>query len=402
MLDRRTFIAANLAATLAPTFAHAQAQTPGVTATEIKIGNTFAYSGPASSFATHAKTAAAYFKMVNDQGGVAGRKLNFISYDDGAAPPRAIEQVRRLVEQDQVAILFNTFGTAANSAIVRYVNEKKVPQLFVYSGADKFSDPKTYPWTLGWQPSYRVEGQIYAKYIRAEKPNAKIGMLFQNDDFGKDYLAGVKDVLGASADTMLKTASHELTDASIDSQLLQLHSAGIDVLISATSPKFVAMAIRKNAEQAKPPLHIITNIATSISSVMTPAGLDKGTGTISSAYLKDPNDPAWADDAGLRDWRAFMAKYYPEGDLKDINNLIGYCFAYTLVKVLQACGNDFSRENVMKHAASMNSVAVPGLLPGITLNTSPRDYRPIRQLQLARFDGKTWVRFGQVIKGADL
>lgn len=400
MLDRRAFIAGNLAASLVPTLA--RAQTPGVTDTEIKIGNSFAYSGPASSFATHAKTVAAYFKMVNEQGGIAGRKLNFISYDDGAAPPRAIEQVRKLVEQDEVAILFNTFGTAANSAVVRYVNEKKIPQLFVYSGADKFSDPKTYPWTLGWQPSYRVEGQIYAKYLRAEKPGAKIGILFQNDDFGKDYVAGVKDVLGASADTLLKTASHELTDASIDSQMLQLHAAGINVLISATGPKHVALAIRKNAEAANRPLHIITNVATSISSVLTPAGLDKSIGLVSSSYLKDPNDPAWADDAGMRDWRAFMAKYYPEGDTKDVNNLIGYCFAYTLVKVLQACGRDFSRENILKNATSMNGIAVPGLLPGITLNTSSKDYRPIRQLQLSRFDGKTWVRFGQVIKGADL
>ena len=322
MLDRRDFIAANAAALLMPQLA--RAQTPGVTATEIKIGNSFAYSGPASSFATHAKTVAAYFKMVNDQGGIGGRKLNFISYDDGASPPRAIEQVRKLVEQDEVAILFNTFGTAANSAVVRYVNEKKVPQLFVYSGADKFSDPKTYPWTLGWQPSYRTEGQIYAKYIRAEKPNAKIGILFQNDDFGKDYVAGVRDVLGASADTVLKTASHELTDASIDSQLLQLQSAGIDVLISATGPKHVALAIRKIAEATNRPMHIITNVSTSVASVLTPAGLDRSTGVISSSYLKDPNDPAWAEDAGMRDWRAFMAKHYPEGDLKDVNNLIGY------------------------------------------------------------------------------
>ena len=340
--------------------------------------------------------------MINEQGGVGGRKLTFLSYDDAASPPRAIEQIRKLVEQDEVAILFNTFGTAANSAIVRYVNEKKIPQLFIYSGADKFSDPKTYPWTLGWQPSYRTEGQIYAKYIRAEKPNAKIGILFQNDDFGKDYVAGVRDVLGASADTVLKTASHELTDASIDSQLLQLQSAGIDVLISATGPKHAALAIRKNAEAATRPLHIVTNVSTSVASVLTPAGLDRSVGLISSAYMKDPTDPAWADDAGMRDWRAFMAKNYPEGDLKDINNLFGYCFAFTLVKVLQACGKDFARDNVMRQATSINNLAVPGLLPGITVNTSGTNYRPIRQLQLSRFDGKTWVRFGQVIKGADL
>ncbi len=400
MIERREFIAASAVALLMPQLA--RAQTPGVTDTEIKIGNSFAYSGPASSFATHAKTAAAYFKMINDQGGIAGRKLNFISYDDAASPPRAIEQVRKLVEQDEVAVLFNTFGTAANSATVRYVNEKKIPQLFVYSGADKFSDPKTYPWTLGWQPSYRTEGQIYAKYIRAEKPNAKIGILFQNDDFGKDYVAGVRDVLGASADSMLKTAAHELTDASIDSQLLQLQSAGIDYLISATGPKHAALAIRKNAEAATRPLHIVTNVSTSVASVLTPAGLDRSVGLISSSYLKDPTDVVWADDAGMKEWRAFMAKHYPEGDLKDINNLIGYCFAFTLVKVLQACGRDFTRENILKQATNMNNVTVPGLLPGITLNTSSSNYRPIRQLQLTRFDGKSWVRFGQIIKGADL
>ncbi|MES2536281.1 MAG: ABC transporter substrate-binding protein [Pseudomonadota bacterium] len=398
MLDRRSFVLATMAGALVPIFA--RSQTPGVTASEIKIGNSFAYSGPASSYATHAKTAAAYFKMINEQGGIAGRKLNFLSYDDGAVPPRAIEQVRRLVEQDQVAILFNTFGTASNTAVARYINDKKIPQLFVYSGAHKFSDPKTYPWTLGWQPSYRVEGQIYAKYARAAKPGCKIGIIYQNDDFGKDYVAGVRDVLGA--DPLVKTVSHELSDASVDSQLLTLHAGGIDVLISATSPKFVAMTIRKLADLDKKPLHIISNVSTSVSSVMTPAGIEKGIGTVSSSYLKDPNDPVWADDQGLRDWRAFMTKYYPEGDLKDINNLIGYCFAFTLVKVLQACGNDFSRENIMKQATSMNNVSVPGLLPGIALNTSSTDYRPIRQLQMTRFDGKSWQRLGSIIKGADL
>ena len=398
MMERRKFLAVGASAVFAPQVV--RAQTPGITSTEIKIGQTFPYSGPASSFATVAKTEAAYFKMINDQGGIAGRKLNILSYDDGAAPPRAIEQVRRLVEQDQVALLFNTLGTAANSATVRYVNEKKVPQLFVYSGADKFSDPKTYPWTIGWQPSYRVEGQIYAKYARAEKPGARIGILFQNDDFGKDYVAGVKDVLGAS-DTTLKTASHELTDASIDSQLLALYSSGIDVLISATSPKFVALAIRKNSEMEKKPIHMISNVSTSIASVMVPVGLERGVGTVSSVFMKDPTDPAWADDAGMREWRAFMTKYYPEGDLKDINNVFGYCFAISLVTVLRACGNDLSRENMMKQATNINNLQLPGLLPGITLNTSPTNYRPIRQLQMSRFDGNTWQRFGSIIKGAD-
>ncbi len=399
MLDRRRLIAAGAAATLMPRFGWA-AETPGVSATEIKIGNTCAYSGPASSYGTNAKTEAAYFKMVNDRGGIAGRKLNFISYDDGASPPRAVEQVRKLIEQDEVALLFNTFSTAGNSATVRYVNQKKVPQLFIYSGADKFNDPKTNPWTMGWQPSYRTEGQIYAKYLKNEKPNAKLGILLQNDDFGKDYLAGVRDVIGASAP--LQTQTHEITDATIDTQLLTLQAAGVDTLISATSPKFVALAIRKIADMQWKPLHIITNVATSIAAVMQPAGIENGVGTISSGYIKDPNDPAWADDSELREWREFMAKYYPEGDLKDINNIIGWCFAQSLEKVLRACGDDFSRENILKQATSLKEVRIAGLLPGITLNTSATDYRPIRQLQMARFDGKSWARFGQIVTGSDL
>lgn len=399
MLYRRKFLAAGLATTLVPYVARAAA-TPGVTDTSIKIGNTHAYSGPASSYATNAKTEAAYFKMINQQGGVGGRQLDFISYDDGANPPRSVEQIRRLIEQDEVALLFNTFGTASNSATVRYVNQHKVPQLFVYSGADKFSDPKTYPWTIGWQPSYRVEAQIYAKYVRAEKPAGKIGVLYQNDDFGKDYLAGLKDVFGASAASLL-AVSHEFADPTIDSQLLSLRSAGVDVLISATSPKFVAMSIRKVADLDWKPLHIISNVSTSMAAVMVPAGLEHCIGVVSSAYLKDPNDPAWTDDPGMRDWHIFMTKYYPEGDQTDVNNLTGYCFAYTLTKVLQACGNDFSRENILKQATSLHQLAVPGLLPGITVNTSATDYRTIQQLQMARFDGKGWQRFGQIIKGAD-
>lgn len=400
MVDRRRFLAAGAAAGLLLPRSAAAAETPGVTATEIKVGNTHAYSGPASSYATNAKTEAAYFRMLNERGGIAGRKITFISYDDGASPPRAIEQVRKLVEQDEVALLFNTFGTAGNSATVRYVAGKKVPQLFVYSGADKFSDPKTYPWTMGWQPSYRTEGQIYAKYVKVERPNAKLGILHQNDDFGKDYLAGVRDVVGAT--TPLPTATHEITDATVDSQLLTLQAAGVDVLISATSPKFVALAIRKLVDMQWKPLHIITNVATSIAAVMQPAGLERGTGTISSAYIKDPNDPAWAEDSDLRVWREFMAKYYPDGDLKDINNMIGYCFAQSLEAVLRACGGDFSRDNIMKQATSLKGVRIAGLLPGITLNTSATDYRPIRQLQMARFDGKTWERFGPLITGSEI
>ena len=397
MFDRRGLITASVAAAVLPAAARA-ASMPGVTDTEIKIGNTQAYSGPASAYATNAKTEAAYFKMVNEQGGIAGRKLNFISYDDSASPPKAIEQVRRLIEQDEVAFLFNTFGTASNSATARYVNQQKVPQLFIYSGADKWRDYKTYPWTIGWQPSYRTEGQIYATYIKATKPGAKVGILYQNDDFGKDYAAGVKDVLGSSATVAL--ASHEFLDATIDSQVLALREAKVDVLISGTSPKFVAMTIRKIFDLEWKPLHIISNIATSIAAVMGPAGPERGIGIVSSAYVKDPNDPAWAGDAGLRDWRAFMAKHYPEGDLKDINNVYGFGFATTMVHVLKACNGDFSRANVMKQATSIDKFACPALLPGITVNTSPTDYRPIKQMQLIKFDGTSWQRFGDLIEGS--
>jgi branched-chain amino acid transport system substrate-binding protein len=391
MIDRRSLVMAGLA-TVLPNVAFSQ--TPGVTDKEIKIGSTCAHSGPASSFATNAHTQAAYFKMINEKGGIADRMLTFLSYDTGASPPRTLEETRRLVEQDGVALLFNLFGTAANSAVARYTNDRKVPHLFAYSGADKFSDPATYPWTMGWQPSYRVEGQVYAKYAKQERPNAKIGVLFQNDDFGKDYIAGMKDVLGH---TGLVLASHEMADPSIDSQILTLAGAGCDVIVSATSPKPVAQAIRKLAELPKKPLHIISNVSTSVASVLTPAGLDRSQGTISSSYLKDPNDPAWADDKGLAEWRAFLTKYYPTGDPKDVNNLIGYCFAVTLVKVLEACKGDFARENIMKQASSLSALEVGGLLPGITISTSASNYRPIRQLQMVRFDGTTWQRFGGII-----
>lgn len=392
MIDRRLFLLGAAAAVTLPRFAYSQ--TPGVTDKEIKIGSTCAYSGPASSFATNANTEAAYFKMINEKGGIAGRQLKFLSYDTGALPPRTLEEVRRLVEQDEVALLFNVFGTAANSAIARYTNEKKIPHLFAYTGADKFSDPKAFHWTMGWQPSYRTEGQIYAKYVKQQRPNAKVGVLYQNDDFGKDYIAGIKDVLG---DAPIVGASHEMMDPSIDSQILTLAGANCDVIISATSPKPVAQAIRKIAELPNKPLHIVSNVSTSVASVLTPAGLDRSTGVISSSYLKDPNDAVWKDDKGLAEWREFMTKYYPSGDQKDINNLIGYSFAGTLVRVLENCKGDFSRDNIMMQAASMKDIEVAGLLPGIKINTSAENYRAIRQMQMMRFDGTNWQRFGEII-----
>jgi branched-chain amino acid transport system substrate-binding protein len=376
------------------------AETPGVTATEIRIGNTMPYSGPASAYGTIGKAIAARFKMANDQGGFAGRKVNFISYDDGYSPPKTVEQVRRLIEEDKVAALFATLGTPTNSAIVRYVNQKKVPHLFLATGADKWGDYKLYPWTIGWQPSYVTESKVYAKYILAKKPDAKIGILYQNDDFGKDYLIGVRDVLKDRYDKMVTAVSYETTDATVESQLVSLQSAGKDVLITVATPKFAAQAIRKVASMNWKPMHILTGVSVSVGAVMVPAGPENGVGIISSAYVKDPTDPQWDNDAGMKEWRTFMAKYYPDGDLKDGGNVSGFGLTHTMLQVLKQCGNDFSRPNIMKQATNLHNLDNPVTLPGIKINSSPTDHRPIEQLQLMRWTGKTWSLFGDIISGA--
>ncbi len=376
------------------------ADTPGVTATEIKIGNTIAYSGPASAYGVIAKLEAAFFKMVNDQGGVAGRKINFISYDDGYTPPKTVEQVRRLVEEDQVALLFNTLGTASNTAIHRYANQKKVPHLFISTGADKWGDYEHFPWTMGFQPSYRTEAQIYAKYILKAKPNAKIGILYQNDDFGKDYPAGIKDVLGADYDKRVTALSYETTDATLDSQLSTLKSSGVDVLLVVAIPKFAAQAIRKVHDLDWHPMFVLTNVATSVASVMNPAGPENGVGIISSAYMKDPTDPTWKDDPGMKEWRDFMTKEMPGADLTDASYVFAYAVSKTMLQVLQQCNSDFSRENIMKQAANLRDLALPTLLPGIKANTSPTNFHPIKAMQLQKWDGKTWVLFGDVLQGS--
>jgi branched-chain amino acid transport system substrate-binding protein len=402
MLHRRTLLTTASAASLipaAPAIVRAQ-ETPGVTATEIRIGNTMPYSGPASAYGTIGKTISAMFKMANEAGGFAGRKVTFISYDDGYSPPKTVEQTRRLIEEDKVAALFADLGTPTNSAIVRYVNQKKVPHLFLATGADKWGDYQTDPWTIGWQPSYVTEAQVYAKYILAQKPAAKIGILYQNDDFGKDYLRGVRDVLKGNYDKQVTTASFEVTDATIDSQLVSLQSAGVDVLMTIATPKFAAQSIRKVGEMNWKPMHVLTGVSVSVGAVMIPAGPENGVGIVSSAYVKDPTDPRWANDAGMHEWRAFMAKYYPEGDLKDGGNVSGFALSHTMLHVLKQCGNDFSRENLMKQATNLHDVENPTLLPGIKLNTSPTNYHPIRQLQLMRWTGKTWDLFGDVIAGA--
>jgi branched-chain amino acid transport system substrate-binding protein len=384
-------------ATAVPAFAD---DMPGVTATEIKIGNTDAYSGPASAYGVIAKLETAFFKMVNDQGGVAGRKINFISLDDGYSPAKTVEQVRRLVEEDQVALLFNNLGTPCNSAIQKYVNQKQVPQLFISTGADKFADYQHFPWTIGFQPSYRTEAQIYSKYILATKPDAKIGILYQNDGFGKDYLAGVKDALGADFDKMVVTASYETTDPTIDSQITSLQAAGTNVLLVAATPKFAAQAIRKVHDLDWKPLFFMSYVSISVGAVIKPAGSENAVGMITAGFLKDPNDPTWKNDTGMSEWRDFMAKYMPGADMADVNLVFAYGISKAMLQVLNQCEGDFTRENIMKQAANLHDLELPTLLPGIKVNTSPTNYHPIRQMQLEKFDGTTWVRFGDLIAGA--
>jgi branched-chain amino acid transport system substrate-binding protein len=388
-------------ATMAACFSiSAMAADPGVTATELKIGNTMPYSGPVSSYSPIGKLETAYFNMLNEQGGVAGRKINFISLDDGYSPPKTVEQVRRLVEEDQVAFVFNTLGTPTNSAIVRYLNQKKVPHLFVATGAAKWGDEKQYPWTTGFQPDYRTEAQIYAKYILKEKPNAKIAVLYQNDDFGKDYLIGLKSVLGDRYAKMATEATYEPTDPTIDSQITTLQGSGADVLVVAAAPKFAAQAIRKVHDLNWKPMFIMTNVSISVGSVITPAGPENAIGLISTGYLKDPTDHQWDNDAGMKEWRAFMAKNMPGADLTDANYVYAYAAAKLMTQVLKQCNGNFSRANVMKQAESVHALELPTLLPGIKASTSHTDHRPIKAMQLEKWDGKTWVLFGDIIEAA--
>ena len=369
----------------------------GATDTEIKIGQTMPYSGPASAYGTIGKAEAAYFKKINDEGGINGRKINFISLDDGYSPPKTVEMARRLVEQDEVLFLFGTLGTPSNTAIQKYMNAKKTPQLFVATGASKWNDPKNFPWTMGWQPNYETEGAIYAKHILQTKPNAKIGVLFQNDDYGKDYLKGFKEGLGDKTKLIVAEVSYEVTDPTIDSQIVQLQSSGADVFFNITTPKFAAMAIRKAYDIGWKPVQYLNNVSLSVGSVLTPAGLDKSVGIISSNYGKDPTDPQWDNDPEMLAWRAFMKKYYPDGSLTDASNTYGYSAARTMVQVLKQAGDNLTRENIMKQAASLKNFDTGMGLPGIVINTSPTDFAPISAVQLMKFDGKSWVRFGDVI-----
>jgi branched-chain amino acid transport system substrate-binding protein len=401
MITRRTAVTAGLASAVAGRFSSARAaDTPGVTATEIKIGNTLPYSGPASSYSVIGRTEAAFFNMINEQGGVAGRKINFISLDDGYSPPKTVEDVRQLVEQDEVDFCFQNLGTPCNSAIATYMNQHKIPHLFVGSGASKWSDYKKYPWTMGWQPNYRTEAQIYMKYMKQTIKDPKLGILYQNDDFGKDYPTGVRDALGDDWDKIVvKSVSYETTDATIDSQISELQGSGANVLLVAAIPKFAAQSIRKVSDLSWKPTFFMTNVATSVGTVMQPAGPEKSIGMLSTQYLKDPTDPTWKDDAEMKVWREFMAKYNPSGDVTDAATVFAYGISLTMLRVLRQCGDDFSRANVMKQAESLHDVENPALLPGIKISTSPTDHRPIRAMQMVRWDGKTWIRFGNLIEG---
>jgi ABC-type branched-subunit amino acid transport system substrate-binding protein len=372
---------------------------PGATDTEIKVGNIMPYSGPASAYATIGKTEAAYFNKLNSEGGINGRKVNFISYDDGYSPPKAVEQARKLVESDEVLLIFNSLGTPSNSAIQKYMNAKKVPQLFISTGAAKWNDPKNFPWTMGWQPNYQTEARIYAAYILKNHPGKTIGVLYQNDDFGKDYVIGLREGLGDKANKLiLVESSYETSSPTVDSQVVQIKGANPDIFINIATPKFAAQAIKKIAELNWHPIHFLTNVSGSIGGVMKPAGYENDQGILSTAYLKDPKDPEWKNDPAMNEWRAFMTKWYPEGDQDDAATVFAYGVAKGLEQVLRQCGDDLTRENVMKQAANLN-FEIGIYLPGTKIKTSPTDFAPLEQLQMMRFKSETWERFGPVMSG---
>jgi branched-chain amino acid transport system substrate-binding protein len=371
----------------------------GASDTEIKIGNIMPYSGPASAYGVIGKTEEAYFNKINAEGGINGRKIKFISYDDAYSPPKAVEQVRKLVESDEVLVVFNPLGTPSNTAIQKYLNSKKVPQLFVATGATKWNDPKDFPWTMGWQPSYQSEAHIYAKYLMKEKPDGKIAVLYQNDDFGKDYLKGLKDGLGGKTSMIIAEESYETSEPSIDGHIVKLKASGADIFISITTPKFAAQAIKKLAEVDWHPLHIVSNVSASVGGVIKPAGFENAQGILSANYAKDGADPQWDNDPGMKKFIEFLGKYYPEGNKLDGSVVYGYGAAQTMVKVLEMCGDDLTRANVMKQAASLKDFVPDTLLPGVKINTSPTDFAPIEQLQMMRFKGEKWDLFGDIING---
>jgi len=402
-MKRRNLLGGSIALGLTGLFpcigSSSNARGPGVSASEIRIGQTMAYSGPASAYGTLGRSAAAYFAMVNAAGGVNGRKITLLSLDDGFSPPKTVEQTRKLVEQEEVLFMFSSLGTATNTAVQKYLNANKVPQLFLGAGGAKFTDPANFPWTMGFQPNFFIEARIFARYLLDTRPTAKIAILYQNDDLGKDYLSGLKQGLGSHAEKMLVgQQSYELSDPTIDSQLLALKATGADVFFSATTPKFAAQALRRIPQMDWKPLHLLTVGVLSVSAVLAQAGLENAVGAIGATYYKDPNDPQWATDPGLVQWLEWMRKYYPSGDPADSLNVLGYTFAETATQVLRQCGEELTRENVLKQALSLDFQPAM-LLPGIRVKTGPTDYAPVKTMRLQRFDGKSWVLFGDLVKG---
>jgi branched-chain amino acid transport system substrate-binding protein len=391
-------VALGLAAMTAGPAAAQKKYDTGASDTEIRIGNINPYSGPASAYGTIGKTIAAYFNKVNAEGGINGRKINFVTYDDGYSPPKAVEQARKLVESDEVLFIFQSLGTPSNTAIQKYMNAKKVPQLFVATGATKWNDPKNFPWTIGWQPNYQSESRIYAKYLLEHHPKGKIAILFQNDDYGKDYVKGLKDGLAGKM-PIVAELPYETTDPTVDSQIINLKASDADIFFNVTTPKFAAQAIKKMAEIGWKPLHILNNVSASVGAVLKPAGLDNSKDILSTNYLKDPTDPSWKDNPGFKDWVAFMDKHYPEGDKTSTFTVYGYLVSQTLVQVLKQCGDNLTRENVMKQAANIKGLELGMLLPGIKINTGASDFAPIKQMQMQRFNGERWELFGPVMSG---
>lgn len=400
-MDRRTLLLLAAATSLGLTRRASASETPGVTATEIKIGNTAPYSGPASAFGVIGQALNAYFKQVNDRGGISGRKINFMSLDDAYSPPKTVEQTRRLVESDEVAFVLNGIGSAPQLAVQRYMNQRKVPQLFVGAGVDRWSQPDKFPWSIGWQPTFRTEASIYARYIDSERPNGRVAMLYSSEDAGKDYVAGLKSVWGDKFDKKVaRLATYETSDPTIESQIVSLHGSGADVLVITATPKYVAQAIRKIYELNWKPLTLITNTGISVAAVINPVGPEKAVGVVSTGYLKDNGDPAWRDDPGMNEFRGFMKQYMPNADLGDSNYVFAYSIAETALHVLKQCDGNFSRENIMKQATNIRNLALSCLLPGIMVNTDSENFRPIRQMQLQRWTGTHWERFGDLIDGS--
>jgi branched-chain amino acid transport system substrate-binding protein len=399
--DRHWLTAAATAGIVAVVASPAAAQkkySPGASDHEIKVGNIMPYSGPASAYAEIGKTEAGYFQKINAEGGINGRKINFISYDDAYSPPKTVEQARKLVESDEVLLIFQPLGTPTNTAIQRYMNAKKVPQLFVGTGAAKWNDPQHFPWTMGWQPNYQTEARIYAQFLMKNHPQGKIGVLYQNDDYGKDYLKGLKGGLSGKTQIVAE-APYEATDPTVDSQVINIKASGADIFFDVATAKFAAQAIKKVAELGWKPVHLLSTVSASVGAVLKPAGLDNSKGILTTNYLKDPTDPTWKDDPAYREWTTFMNKYYPDGDKTSIGSVYGYLAAQTLVQVLKQCGDNLTRENVMKQAASLKNLELGMLLPGININTGPNDFAPIKQMQMERFNGETFELFGPVTTG---